>query len=66
MNDFIKEELGELKFYTQVVDSYFKRDGHRALMNKIQSMIENYCEHENIDYHGGDTCHVCLDCNQQL
>lgn len=63
MNDFTKEELQNLFFYVQVVPSYHRRDGYNALMEKIQFMIDNYCEH---DYHpvlGSfqiESCHKCM------
>lgn len=47
MNDFTKEELQNLFFYVQVVPSYHRRDGYNALMEKIKTMIDNYCEHED-------------------
>lgn len=51
MNDFTKEELIELLV---VIDGYvnedrFMRDGeglYIPIVNKIQSMLENYCEHD--------------------
>lgn len=47
MNDFTKEEL---KYLHELVGS-ISIAGHpiddEALESKIQSMIDNYCEHEN-------------------
>lgn len=51
MNDFTKEELKEIKDGLRLsleqphCDSTWAKDT-RALKDKIQSMIENYCEHE--------------------
>lgn len=62
MNDFTKEELEHLKFYVQVVDGQWKRDGHRALMNKIQSMIDNYCCGHEHSYTHQVVRNVCTKC----
>lgn len=62
MNDFTKEELKELIYglYCRT-----KLDGHlvnKFLYEKLQSIIDNYCEHDNC---GGeveifvDTCSKC-------
>lgn len=57
MNDFTKEELEELKhcLYTKASSllQYTRKHDHPwfkeydRLMEKIQSMIDNYCEHDN-------------------
>lgn len=51
MNDFTKQELIMLKHSIQYLsdrtslsDGYL--EAHNAMENKIQSMIDNYCEHE--------------------
>ncbi len=73
MNDFTKEELEDLFDNTTVAinsytgcDSGWKKE-NRALILKIQSLIDNYCEHTHIwnrltmlsekDY---DFCEKCL------
>ena len=62
MNDFTKEELGDLYAairycYKQHIDLPSDTDIERfsyCLMEKIQSMIDNYCEHpEN---------NICMEC----
>ncbi len=51
MNDFTKEELIMLKRLTlQHVNQFRENSDCIALLNKIQSMIENYCEHETDGY----------------
>jgi hypothetical protein len=53
MNDFTKEELRNLISTISTVRIYTDIDNYDDdLYNKIQSMIENYCEHESahIDY----------------
>ena len=48
MNDFTKEELEiiiKIYEYGGPVGTYIEGMGH--LINKIQSMIDNYCEHSS-------------------
>ncbi len=48
MNDFTKEEL-ELIFECVDADFYktnWSRNMYEVLINKIQCMIDNYCEHD--------------------
>lgn len=49
MNDFTKEELESMANWGEVYTE-FGQDWtdklHRPLIDKIQSMIDNYCEHE--------------------
>ena len=44
MNDFTKDELAILKHVLNI-----NPDGYRdpGLLNKIQSLIDNHCEHES-------------------
>lgn len=65
MNDFTKEELYLIE---KSVKHYFFRDcemplPHSPLHDKIQSLIDNYCEHENrhTDYENL----VCPDCGKE-
>lgn len=48
MNDFTKEELMDLHYslYGGVHDDHPVPDHLIILQKKIQSMIDNYCEHE--------------------
>ncbi len=49
MNDFTKEELKDIinwgDVYTEFGNSWTNKV-HRPLIEKIQSMIDKYCEHE--------------------
>lgn len=49
MNDFTKKELEYLYEAAETEVKYFD-DSHigHSLLLKIQTMIDNYCEHENI------------------
>ncbi len=58
MNDFTKAELIK-------INEVLERDSWELftdLQSKIQSMIDNYCEHENAgqDY----SCNRCWDCGE--
>ena len=60
MNDFTKEELEEIKKCIEWFDENRVVGFHNQLCNKIQSMIDNYCEHEieqNDD--GKYWCKIC-------
>ncbi len=67
MNDFTKEELDDLRLGINALisegscDSTWNAD-IRALKIKIQSLIENYCEHEKTEFImdvGIDRCTNC-------
>lgn len=48
MNDFTKEELVDLLSICEggIYDDHPIEDWKLSLQNKIQSMINNYCEHD--------------------
>jgi hypothetical protein len=52
MNVFTKDELLDLIFCVKDHTAYQGDSIHDNLIQKIQSMIDNYCEHElcDIDY----------------
>lgn len=64
MNDFTKEELERLRWYLQKEMIQKDRDRDVDLLFKIQSMIENYCEHKECYTKLGIT--VCPDCNKEI
>lgn len=46
MNDFTKEELEQLYHCAKFVTEYnWLHDRYDGLMKKIQSLMENYCDH---------------------
>lgn len=65
MNEFTKEDL-EI-----ILDGILWRDAHilpcdrpEKLKSKIQSMIDGYCEHENIvSYNEANCVYFCMDCS---
>ena len=66
MNDFTKEELEYLyQFLTIAIESYQEPGKTYELRDKLQSLIDNYCEHES-----GDPKLVfikeCTKCHQHL
>ena len=70
MNDFTKEELEiflEWLHYARDSACWNKYHEHPELINKIQSMIDNYCNHEykkTLDNSGMyfiNMCHKCHD-----
>ena len=60
MNDFTKDELEQIYFYLE--------NEPQELMDKIKSMIDNYCEHdwENPCCGCPDSAHVCTKCERRL
>jgi hypothetical protein len=77
MNDFTKEELEDLHL---VYRTFCTEDGTQAMrkltnletgiIDKIQSMIDSYCEHEHKHYGVGDSrplvmTHECLKCGKE-
>ena len=64
MNDFTKDELESIKswgeVYTEFGNSWTDKI-NRALIDKIQSLIDNYCEHKNVvpNYDCKTQCENC-------
>jgi len=46
MNDFTREELKNLHYYTHIYHHITEIILPESFLDKIQSMIDNYCEHE--------------------
>jgi hypothetical protein len=78
MNDFTKEELEFLKWnvrqaakHNPPIKGSTYVDGFAIMIRKIQSLINNYCEHTHKDYSVGDTrpiamTHECLKCGKDF
>lgn len=68
MNDFTKEELEELWFFTELHKNKYKLRIPEKLLNKLQSMIKSYCEHEieNICNWKGRDVFQCIKCKKIL
>ena len=60
MNDFTKDELQNLKYCMRQMTIAI--DNYDEIYNKLQSMIDNYCDHKNPYTKLGIT--VCLDCKE--
>jgi retron-type reverse transcriptase len=69
MNDFTKEELILLwrSLYHMIEIGYFIQPSTHGLLAKIQSLIDNYCEHEWIIHLNARGCNVtCQKCSKDL
>ena len=73
MNDFTKEELEDIyivyKIFCSVVDEADRRilTGLKpGILNRLKSMIDNYCNHERTS--GCYDCNtaMCLTCNKRF
>lgn len=62
MNDFTKEELESMLNWGDVYSEFGQSWTYKImkpLMDKLQSKIDNYCEH----LHAGEACGtICRDC----
>lgn len=70
MNDFTREELENFvswgEVYTEFGNSWTDKI-HRPLIDKIQSMIDNYCEHERLSPTEALNMPLhCLDCGEKF
>jgi hypothetical protein len=67
MNDFTKEELYKI---CAIVTSHFCDIGiptvDKELINKIESMIDNYCEHNKMSFDGDVYGYSCKNCEKQF
>lgn len=63
MNDFTKEELenilnGNVELYPST---------YQALRDKVQIMIDNYCEHSWVfSFSANGSCVKCVKCNKEI
>ncbi len=70
MNEFTKEELESLRngiFVCMGSSSLWKTSENNSLVDKIQSMIDNYCEHREykmIVNYDNDFVNVCVKCGK--
>ena len=61
MNDFTKEEL---MYILKIMDHCYLDAYGQELGRKIQSLIDNYCEHPQTYYSNG-VKFDCMDCKKQ-
>jgi hypothetical protein len=71
MNDFTKEELSDIywhfEYYLECLEPKFGKSNserRKELMNKIQDMIDNYCEHDWQDSKIDADLDVCVKCKK--
>jgi hypothetical protein len=71
MNDFTKEDLKLLLNWRDNI-KYTKKPNpqviasNELLSDKIQSMIENYCEHDSKQYYDDIPVDVCNNCHMVI
>lgn len=69
MNDFTKEDLESIanwgEVYTEFGNSWADKT-ERPLINKIKSMVDNYCEHEKMEFDGDVYGYSCKKCEKQF
>lgn len=77
MNDFTRQELQiillDMNFYAlhKSLKVLNEAVSHVELRDKIQSMIDNYCDHEHKDYSKNDSFdvvfrHICIKCGEDF
>lgn len=59
MNDFTKDELEEILMWADFWSGF-----NPELIKKIQSMIDNYCEHTNTKFDFFGCTELCSECNK--
>lgn len=65
MNDFTKEELEiihlDMTTYINIAPMLNESPSHKALRDKVVSMIESYCKHDGVNIMGipGMQCKNC-------
>jgi hypothetical protein len=64
MNDFTLEELETIAFWLDSsIRDWGDPDNLAAIINKIMSLQDNYCEHKNTTQDSVDV-DICIDCNE--
>ena len=68
MNDFTKEELSTIDYLidSYCVHSWPPEGAYGSLKAKIQSMIDNYCEHSQHIYYGDIPVGECTKCHMVI
>lgn len=63
MNEFTKEELEYLLAIMKPLQ-WLWQEAPLKLESKVQSMIDNYCEHEHKQYYERVNIYECNDCHR--
>lgn len=69
MNDFTKEELESMLNWGDVYSEFgysWTYKITKPLMDKLQCMIDNYCEHEQHNYYGDIAAGECKQCGMVI
>lgn len=64
MNDFTKDELEYIRNYIFNGAACISVKNHEALRDKIQSLIDSYCEHPILE--GNVTGYKCMGCQEMF
>lgn len=65
MNDFTKKELLALEDAMQnMLEIHKPQDGISPLLNKLQSMIDNYCKHTERVSSSDESGHMVVQCGR--
>lgn len=65
MNDFTKDELQDILYFVNRYHEISEFYKPREIIDKLESMIANYCEHKNV-YEDSNWFVGCLDCDRKL
>jgi hypothetical protein len=64
MNDFTKDELEDLIFCVKDHTNYQGDSIHNNLSEKLQAMIDNYCDNHDWERYGNTEITYCSKCNK--
>jgi hypothetical protein len=65
MNDFTKEELDEIFWIIEDCTMDYIGKENNVLIYKIQSMIDNYCEHDWVHSYREKEYELCSKCGEE-
>jgi tRNA(Ile2) C34 agmatinyltransferase TiaS len=71
MNDFTKDQLREISTslratsFTPYLSTMFKEES-MTLLEKVQFLIDNYCEHKKISFRGDVYGYECKKCGADI
>lgn len=66
MNDFTKEELQQIQAWATTDIDLSPSELEVNLFDKIQSLIDNYCEHSQHLYYGDIPVGECTECHMVM
>lgn len=66
MNDFTKEELQDIFDCLYYENKESEEKPYDKLLDKVQSMIDNFCDHKTARFIGDVYGYECVDCKCDL